>query len=211
MVVTNRQIGCLLWIFFIVDVKSVCRCMQYQRGSRLTLQMSTLTDMNELNKIFCRMADKYLLLDIPGAGTPGMMNCCHGGCDNCDYSHVFDNLTSGRPKWIAVYRERGLIDGRTHTSRWSTMFDNAIEGKLSKIEFFDRLTRLQYQMSLGPAVSVPPNELPSEDSLNALWDALRGDENKSETITSDQIVHSLKKITGVEHGITWQDWVKAWA
>lgn len=29
-------------------------------------------------------------------GTPEMMNCCHGGCDNCDYSHVFDYMSSAR-------------------------------------------------------------------------------------------------------------------
>lgn len=35
-------------------------------------------DEKELAKIFCRFADDYLLLDVPGAGTPEIMNCCHG-------------------------------------------------------------------------------------------------------------------------------------
>ena len=49
----------------------------------------------ELIKLFGRLADKELLLDIPGAGTPEMMNCCHGGCSNCDYSRIFDYMSSG--------------------------------------------------------------------------------------------------------------------
>ena len=52
-------------------------------GSRRQLhpQMSSL-DERELAKIFGRLADKMILLDVPGAGTPEMVNCCHGGCDN---------------------------------------------------------------------------------------------------------------------------------
>ena len=48
-----------------------------------------LTDEVELTKLFGRMADKVLLLDVPGAGTVEMMNCCHGGCDNCDFARIF--------------------------------------------------------------------------------------------------------------------------
>ena len=59
-------------------------------GSRRQLhpQMSSL-DERELAKTFGRLADKMILLDVPGAGTPEMVNCCHGGCDNCDYSSRF--------------------------------------------------------------------------------------------------------------------------
>ena len=32
---------------------------------------------------------------IHRAGTPEMMNCCHGGCSNCDYSRVFDSMSAG--------------------------------------------------------------------------------------------------------------------
>lgn len=157
------------------------------------------------------MADKNLLLDIPGAGTPGMMNCCHGGCDNCDYARVFDNLSSGRPKWIATYLDRQLIDGRSHTSRWSSIFQNTKDGSISKTEFIDRFSKLQYQLCLGPQSSVSPDELPTIDSMNTLWDVLIGDANESETLTPELMTYSLKKITGVEHGITWQDWLKAWS
>ena len=33
-------------------------------------------------QVFARLADKKLLLDVPGAGTPEMKDCCHGGCDS---------------------------------------------------------------------------------------------------------------------------------
>mmetsp|Transcript_3116 Transcript_3116/g.9319 ORF Transcript_3116/g.9319 Transcript_3116/m.9319 type:complete len:207 (-) Transcript_3116:352-972(-) len=46
-------------------------------------------------QVFGRLADKKLLLDVPGAGTPEMRDCCHGGCDNCDYSRVFDEMNAG--------------------------------------------------------------------------------------------------------------------
>ena len=81
-----------------------------------------VVDERELIKLFSRLADDYLLLDIPDAGTPGMMNCCHGGCDNCAYSHIFDNLSAGRPKWVPLYASRQLIDGRTHTSPGGACF-----------------------------------------------------------------------------------------
>ena len=32
-----------------------------------------------------------------------MKDCCHGGCDNCDYSRVFDEMNAGKAKWVACY------------------------------------------------------------------------------------------------------------
>ena len=75
-------------------------------------QITELSD--ELAKIFVRFSDDYLLLDVEGAGTPEMANCCHGGCDNCAFSHIFDQLESGKPKWLATYSDRTLVDGRNH-------------------------------------------------------------------------------------------------
>lgn len=71
-----------------------------------------LISEDELAKVFCRLADKQLLLDVPGAGTPELANCCHGGCSNCDFSRIFDEMNSARPKWIPLYTHRVLIDGR---------------------------------------------------------------------------------------------------
>ena len=79
-------------------------------GGTSMASLASLDDV-EMTKLFGRLADKYLLLDVPGAGTPGMINCCHGGCDNCDFSHVFDEMSSGRAKWLPLYPDRKIIDG----------------------------------------------------------------------------------------------------
>ena len=58
---------------------------------------STALDERELTKLFGRISDKKLLLDVEGAGTPEMRDCCHGGCDNCPYSRVFDEVSVSVP------------------------------------------------------------------------------------------------------------------
>lgn len=73
---------------------------QYKIKSSFKYRLFSITNDNlindiELIKLFGRLADKELLLDVPGAGTPEMMNCCHGGCSNCDYSRIFDSMSSG--------------------------------------------------------------------------------------------------------------------
>ena len=40
------------------------------------LASTNILDVKEQSKIFGRLADKMLLLDVPGAGSPEMMNCC---------------------------------------------------------------------------------------------------------------------------------------
>lgn len=124
----------------------------------------------EVIKLFSRLADDYLLLDIPGAGTPGMMNCCHGGCDNCAYSHVFDNLSAGRPKWVPVYATRQLIDGRSHTSPWGRLFRDDPHStepfddlhtepsrRLSWAELQARIQALPSRGCLGTPTNAPPD------------------------------------------------------
>ena len=99
-------------------IKSILNSITQQ-----TTDIDTSIDLDrEAAKLFGRFSDNYLLLDVEGAGSPEMMNCCHGGCDNCNYSHIFDNMTSGRPKWVPVYVNRNLIDGRDHMSPWSVLF-----------------------------------------------------------------------------------------
>jgi hypothetical protein len=71
---------------------SYCRCLGILSGKGVGLSLSRISrshrhngvirlrlaniDEHDLTKIFGRFADKILLLDIPGAGTPEMMNCC---------------------------------------------------------------------------------------------------------------------------------------
>lgn len=168
----------------------------------------------ELVKLFGRLADKQLLLDVEGAGTPEMMNCCHGGCDNCNYSRVFDNMAAGRPKWIAMYSDRQLVDGRRHVSKWSQLFCDECS-TLEKEMFIERLKNLSYQSCLGPSISVDPNDLPTEDTLNSLWDILTryATEPTEKTIiemSSNNMVEALRSFIQSEHGATWTEWLSAW-
>jgi hypothetical protein len=97
-----------------------------------------------------------------------------GGCDNCDFSHVFDCLTAGRVKWVALYPFRKLIDGREHTAPWSTIFvdGTGISRRVDKSTFISKVKTLPYALSMGPSVSVAADEAPGDDSLGALWDKL---------------------------------------
>ena len=174
-------------------------------GSRRQLhpQMSSSLDERELAKIFGRLADKMILLDIPGAGTPGMVNCCHGGCDNCDYSHVFDQMNAGRAKWVPSYTYRQLIDGREHTSTWSKIFENGEEVK--REDFTKRLIDLPFQMNMG-AVSVPADEAPSRQAALEFFNLLSAG---SESLTKNQLEEILPVKVKDKHGVVWSAFKKA--
>ena len=171
-----------------------------------------LSDVRELTKIFGRMSDKMLLLDVPGAGTPEMMNCCHGGCDNCDFSHVFDNMSAGRPKWVPTYSYRKLIDGRDHHSAWSSIFDSE-DSVIDETTFVDRIKKLPYQMNMGPPSSVPSDEEPTDETLHALWSKLIGTLHDTSTATTTidakRMAEALVKLTGESHGVMFSDFEKA--
>lgn len=130
-----------------------------------------------------------------------MMNCCHGGCDNCAYSHIFDNLSSGRPKWIPLYSYRKLIDGRSHLAPWASIFHLTedcftstdttstdtlrIGVEVNKEEFAQRLQALPSRMVMGPSISVPTDEGLSDEAVEALWSMLCS--HDSHTLTHTQV------------------------
>jgi hypothetical protein len=188
-----------------------------QQKQSSSLRMA-IEDNRELTKIFARFADDMLLLDIPGAGTPEMMNCCHGGCDNCDFSHVFDNLSAGKPKWVPVYANRQLIDGRSHMAPWSMLFyegemdfTNFYEdiiatssATISKDVFIDRMKKLPSRACLGPPSSVPADELPSDETLEEFWKVIQNSVgDAAETITPAQMSTAMKALIGDDHGVMW--------
>lgn len=142
-----------------------------------------------------------------------MMNCCHGGCDNCDFSHVFDNMAAGRPKWVPLYAYRQLIDGRDHTSPWATIFGGDGQA-INESTFVDRMKELPYRMTMGPPSSVPADEAPTDETLQALWQkltaTLRGmGEEIDSTIDASQMAKALVELTGESHGVMWADFKKA--
>ena len=180
--------------------------------SDIRLYDGGLSDVRELTKIFGRMSDKMLLLDVPGAGTPEMMNCCHGGCDNCDFSHIFDNLSAGRPKWIPTYSYRKLIDGRDHHSAWASIFDNE-DSVIDETTFVNRIRKLPYQMNMGPPSSVPSDEEPTDETLHALWSklihTLHDTSSENTTLDAKRMSEALVKLTGENHGVMFSDFKKA--
>lgn len=52
---------------------------RYRNAAYLRCALSQGDNEAFLTSIFGRLTDNYLLLDIEGAGTPEMMNCCHSG------------------------------------------------------------------------------------------------------------------------------------
>lgn len=154
-------------------------------------------------KLFGRLADKKLLLDVPGAGTPEVRNCCHGGCDNCEYSRVFDELNAGRPKWIPLYAERELIDGRRHESTWGALFG---DGSLDARAFVDKVHALDYRPSMGPKVKVDDEPL-DDDAILALFHVLS--DEAGDTISAADVVAALQRITGEQHGVAWKPFFAA--
>ena len=181
--VVSHSIICFLLCILLVDsFKCGSNRFTYKAGysasgNPLMMSSVSLLDSRELTKIFGRMAAKSILLDIPGAGTPEMASCCHGGCDNCNYSHSFDNLSAGRAKWVPTYFTRTLIDGRSETAPWAGIFDSSedIEKSLVRIDkatFRERLQKLPYELSMGPGTTVSADEIPNDGAAEAFWDIL---------------------------------------
>lgn len=169
-------------------------------------------DIREMVMIFGRLADKELLLDVEGAGTPEMANCCHGGCDNCNYSRIFDSLSAGRAKWVALYTTRTLIDDRSHESPWAKIFLSD-EDAISKEDFVKRIQSLPYKTQMGPPSlpkDVSADEIPSNESIEQLWNcaARNRQEGEVKEMNQSQLMDALKKVTGEPHGALWSDFIK---
>lgn len=170
----------------------------------------------EAAKLFGRLADKKLLLDVPFAGTPELRNCCHvmlvsssvvssasqGGCDNCDFSRVFDEMNSGRPKWICLYTEREFIDGRRHEPTWAGVFGPGGDEALSSSEFYERVCLLPYRATLGPKCSVSPDEAPSAAVVERLYAQLLPE--GASALTARDVAVGLRRLTGQDHGAPWK-------
>ena len=162
----------------------------------------------ELAKIFCRLADKRLLLDIPFAGTPELANCCHGGCDNCAFSRVFDEMNAARPKWIPMYIERSLCDGREHTSVWQSLFvDDAL---LDKDRFFSLLSALPCRPCMGLTSTVPVDEPISAETVDILWRRIHQSLGSTgDGLRAEELFSGLKALTGENHGAPWPSFAAA--
>lgn len=181
-------LSCRVLLVFLLCIFSAVKCFQFsshsttsQKGNLVSRKTKTLCyasalDSRELTKIFLRFSAKTILLDVPGAGTPEMANCCHGGCDNCNYSHVFDSLSAARGKWVPTYFARTLIDGRTSTAPWAAIFNSdgvdTIDIGLDKAIFTERVSKLPCVIVMGPGLTVPADEAPLEAALETFWNMM---------------------------------------
>jgi len=158
----------------------------------------------QAGRLFGRLADKKLLLDVPGAGTPEMRQCCHGGCDNCDYSRVFDEMNAAKPKWVACYAHRRLIDGREHEPPWVALF---ADGALTARAFADRVNDVDYRPSMGPAAVKDGDDSVDEAAAVAFFEDLlqrAGVAPTTDELTADQFAQGLAALSGERHGAVWR-------
>lgn len=174
---------CLACIFFLtvepgVSFLTFCSRNLHRRpqlSARIQLlnrthTLSLFLTKEDISILFSILAENYLLLDVPGAGTPEMMNCCHSGCDNCEFSRVFDCMTSARPKWIPLYQYRRLMDGRDHKPKWMLIFSGS--DKVGIDQFHGILQTLPREVCLGPTglSSAFLNDYPlSFQAVEAFW------------------------------------------
>lgn len=188
-------------------------CQKYRKNHGLFSTTSDiLIDTKDLVNIFSRMADKSILLDVPGAGTPDVANCCHSGCDSCNFSHIFDNLSSSRAKWVATYVYREFIDGRNHMAQWTKLFGVSpenIQGEAIGVsDFTQRFHDLEYQMSIGTSID-PTDDKISSEALELLWDRIcSAIASKADKLTATDFANGLKIITGEEHGAMYSKFSK---
>eukprot|EP01040_Poterioochromonas_malhamensis_P012977 gene12977-14227_t len=191
-----------------------------ERGSRVKVLWKKGSDVGAIEKVeerqiinlFCRLAEKRLLLNIPEAGLPEVVNCCHSGCDSCNYSRIFDELTSGRPKWIPFYKDLTFIDGRRHITKWNSIYPDSSH-RIDVIEFSNALIQLPIQACLGPPISLSAEEDLDFDSVQIFWTKLRSANiqalpQNEDRMSFDEIILSLMKLTEKEYGCTYGEFKK---
>lgn len=140
---------------------------------------------------------------VVGAGTPEMKDCCHGGCDNCDYSRVFDEMNAGKAKWISCYLDREHIDGRRHEAPMLRVFGD--DGSLSVDDFVQRLEAMPPVPAMGAKMADVNSEFDA-DGVAAVFLALSGG---AESLDRTVFAAKLQELTGEEHGVAWRPFLNA--
>jgi hypothetical protein len=175
----------------------------------------------ELVKVFGRLADKAIFMD-ESAG-----QCCHSGCDNCEWRYDFDIMRAARPKWLVTYAER-KFDSDAHTAKWKALFDvpsvPPSSSSLSDEDIFntetagptplssaavlaERLSALPFSAPLGPSVSVPGEEPLEAETAAWLWEKLVPAGSKSATLTARLMEKRLKEWASGKDSMMWGDFL----
>lgn len=145
----------------------------------------------EMAKVFNKLAEKKLLLDVPGAGTIEMSQCCHSGCDNCEFARIFDEMNSGRAKWIPTYGDMKHVDNRNHVAKWMNLFvDDADE--------FSELETLLDTQGNKNVLTISMEDLMNDSDISSEQQALRmkysSDEKAISFDTFRERLESLKSV-----------------
>eukprot|EP00624_Nannochloropsis_granulata_P006607 evm.model.NODE_49765_length_66778_cov_45.246429.14 len=153
--------------------------------------------------------------------------CCHSGCDNCEWRYDFDIMRAARPKWLVTYAER-KFDSDAHTAKWKALFDAPSvppsSSSLSDEDIFntetagptplssaavlaERLSALPFSAPLGPSVSVPGEEPLEAETAAWLWEKLVPAGSKSATLTARLMEKRLKEWASGKDSMMWGDFL----
>lgn len=176
----------------------------------------------EWAKIFGRLADKAIFMD-ESAG-----QCCHSGCDNCEWRYDFDIMRAARPKWLVTYAER-KFDSDAHTAKWTALFDPPASSPTSSTPMSDedmfnmetagptslasstvlaeRLSALPFLAPLGPTVTVTADEPLESETAAWLWDKLLPPGSKSAGLTARLMERRLKEWANGKDSLMWGDFL----
>mmetsp|Transcript_117 Transcript_117/g.261 ORF Transcript_117/g.261 Transcript_117/m.261 type:complete len:229 (-) Transcript_117:317-1003(-) len=157
-------------------------------------------DLEDAVKLFGRLAETYILLD------PTDGKCCYNGCDDCafrlpDGSYPMDEQSAEHPTWIPSYIIRYADEETEHESKWSSKLFSDMRLTLSKEQFVQYLTQLDYAPPLGgPYVESSAADITETAAAEALFDVIaKGKEKMSRQKMSVRI----KQLSGGEDNMTW--------
>ena len=131
-----------------------------------------------------------------------------GGCDNCEFARVFDELKAPRPKWICSYVFIQHPDGRSHEPVWVDKLFGGASGSATCDEFVERLRASPFAPPLGPPKPPPVvEEPPSEATARALFEALAG--AGAGALDAEGMAAGLRRVTGEQGGAMWREFKSA--
>jgi len=125
--------------------------------------------------LFGKMAEQNLFLDAAVGA------CCHSACSDCEWrlpdgGYRWDVLRATKPKWLPLYFKRDFNDERgCGIPRWAAALfpacvdDIADKTPVTRAQFSEALTSLEFQMPMGPRGNIAAGAELSDAAVDALW------------------------------------------
>ena len=109
--------------------------------------------------------------------------------------------SAARPKWIPAYVSR-TINGKEHTTKWSSELFAPGETAVDQATFCDTLIQLAYTAPLGGPYVAASGAAVEDDAAAAkvLFDVLADGKEK---LTKARMSMRLKQLADGEEGMTW--------